>query len=177
MEDLCTEILEAAGLTEADVEDVPTFSTSTLKPPTIVTPTSDFLWPTISIGESFFDRALANGQFDGGILASHENGDAGPAAAHSALDAWVKEEEVQDDVDPEDGGWELDADGGEFQSAVDAEDAVETEGLDEDSGAGAAPGPSEPELWVRNNPLAVDHVAAGAFESAMQVRLNLWITH
>jgi coatomer protein complex subunit alpha (xenin) len=168
-EDLAAEILETAGLTEADVEDVPIFAASTLKPPPIITPTSEFLWPTISIGESFFDRALASGQLEGGSSPLHVNGDAGPGAAHSALDAWAKEEEVQEDIDPEEGGWELDADGGEFQSAVDGEDAVEAEGLDEDLGASATPGPSETELWVRNNPLAADHVAAGSFETAMQV--------
>jgi coatomer protein complex subunit alpha (xenin) len=158
-------------LTEADVEDVPILAASTLKPPPVITPTSDFLWPSISTGESFFDQALASGRFEGGVPPSHENGDAGPGAAHSALDAWAKEEEVQD-IDPEEGGWELDADGGEFHSAVDGEDAVATEEVDEDSGAGATPGPSETELWIRNNPLSVDHVAAGSFESAMQVCPN-----
>lgn len=166
---MAAEILETAGLTEADVEDVPIFAASTLKPPPIITPTSESLWPTISTGESFFDRALASGQLEGGIPPSHANGDAGPGAAHSALDAWAKEEEVQEDIDPEEGGWELDADGGEFQSAVDGDDAVEIEGLGEDLGAGATPGPSETELWLKNNSLAVDHVAAGSFETAMQV--------
>jgi len=166
---LAAEILESAGLTEADVEDVPIFAASTLKPPPIITPTSESLWPTISIGESFFDRALASGQLEGGIPPSHANGDAGPGAAHSALDAWAKEEEVQEDIDPEEGGWELDADGGDFQSAVDGEDVAEIEGLGADLGGGATPGPSETELWVRNNSLAVDHVAAGSFETAMQV--------
>ena len=173
---MAAEILETAGLTEADVEDVPIFAASTLKPAPVITPTSDSLWPIISGGESFFDRALVNGQLEGDIPSSHANGDAAPGAAHSALDAWAKEEEVQDDINPEVEGWELDADGGEFQSAVEGENAVVTEGLDEDSGAGATPGPNETELWVRNNSLAVDHVAAGSFESAMQVCFYLYVT-
>jgi len=170
LDDLAAEILEAAGLTEADVDDVPTFSASTLRPPPVVTPTTDLLWPSLSAGENFFDRALVNGQLEGGVEPTYVNGDA--AAGHSALDAWAKEEEVHDDIDPEEGGWELDADGGEFQSAEEETAVVEEEEL----GAGATPGPSETELWVRNSPLATDHVAAGSFETAMQVRAHLlWI--
>jgi len=163
--DLAAEILESAGLTEADVDDVPSFGISTLKPPPIVTPTTDLLWPSLSTGENFFDRALVNGQLEGGVEPAYVNGDAA-AAGHSALDAWAKEEEDHEDIDPEEGGWELDADGGEFHPAIEETGATEEEEL----GAGATPGPAEPELWVRNSPLAVDHVAAGSFETAMQVR-------
>jgi coatomer protein complex subunit alpha (xenin) len=121
----------------------------------------------LSSGENFFDRALVNGQLEGGVEPAYVNGDAAAAAAgHSALDAWAKEEEVQDDIDPEEGGWELDADGGEFKSAEGEHTAPDEE---EDLGAGASPGPSETELWVRNSPLAVDHVAAGSFDTAMQL--------
>ena len=168
LDDLAGEILEVAGLTEADVDDVPTFGASTLRPPTVVTPTTDLLWPSLSSGENFFDRALVNGQLEGGVEPAYVNGDAAAAAAgHSALDAWAKEEEVRDEIDPEEGGWELDADGGEFQSAEGEQAAADEE--EEELGAGATPGPSETELWVRNSPLAVDHVAAGSFETAMQV--------
>ena len=75
---------------------------------------------------------------------------------------------MRDDVVDE-GGWELDADAAEFQSALDGEETIEAD--EDELGAGAAPGVDETELWVRNSPLAVDHVAAGSFESAMQVRL------
>lgn len=66
-------------------------------------------------------------------------------------------------------GWDLDV-GEEEPAAVAADEAVEEE--EEDLGAGATPGPSETELWVRNSPLAADHVAAGSFETAMQVGLE-----
>ena len=33
----------------------------------------------------------------------------------------------------------------------------------------AGPGSSEAEMWARNSPLAADHVAAGSFETAMQL--------
>lgn len=169
LDDLAAEILEAAGLTEADVDDVPSFGASTLNPPPVLTETTDLLWPSLSTGESFFDRALVNGQLEGGVEPAYLNGD-GAAGTNSALDAWAKEEEVHDDLDPEEGGWELDADGGEFQAAVEGEDAVPGE-AEEELGAGATPGPSETELWVRNSSLAVDHVAAGSFETAMQASI------
>jgi len=68
----------------------------------------------------------------------------------------------------EDGGWELDAvEGDTHLEAADEEVSPVVE--DEDLGAGATPGISETELWVRNSPFAADHVAAGSFESAMQL--------
>ena len=112
MDDLAAEILEAAGLTEADVDDVPTFGASTLKPPPVVTSTANINWPSVSTGENFFDKALANGNLEGGDDVPYVNGiDTAGAAASSALDAWAKEEEVQDEVDADEGGWELDAEG------------------------------------------------------------------
>ncbi|KAG2008409.1 coatomer subunit alpha-2 [Coprinopsis cinerea AmutBmut pab1-1] len=163
-DDIAAEILEAAGLTEDDISDVPTYAASTLKPPPVVTSTADLIWPAVPRGESFFDRVLANGILEGGADIEFTNGDAG-TAAHSALDAWAKDEEEQDEIDPAEEGWDLDADAGDFQTPDDGEAAEEEEEL----GAGAAPGVDERDLWVRNSPLAVDHVAAGSFESAMQL--------
>ena len=144
---------------------MPIFPASNLSPPPIVTSTASLNWPSVSTGENFFDRALADGKLEGGIEPAYANGDVAGAAASSALDAWAREEEVHDEIDPEE-GWELDADGEELRLEHGDEVAVEE---DEELGAGATPGVSEAELWVRNSPLGVDHVAAGSFESAMQV--------
>lgn len=168
LEEEAAEILEAAGLSEADVDDVPSFGQSTLKPPPIITSTANFNWPSISVGESFWDRALANGNLDGDSEIPYVNGiDASAAAASSALDDWAKEEEVPE-VDVDEAGWDLDAEDadGETHTEEDFEDAV---GEDEEEGTGATPGVSENELWVRNSPFAADHVAAGSFDTAMQV--------
>ncbi|KII84248.1 hypothetical protein PLICRDRAFT_701838 [Plicaturopsis crispa FD-325 SS-3] len=166
LDELAEEILEAAGLTEADVDDVPAFGRSTLKPPPVVTPTTDLNWPSVSTGENFFDRALASGKLEPGADVPYTNGDVG-AAASSALDAWAKEEE-EEDLEVEEGGWELDADGDDALSEG-GDDAEEAAVDEEELGAGAAPGVSETELWTRNSPFAGDHVAAGSFESAMQL--------
>ncbi|KAF9236643.1 coatomer WD associated region-domain-containing protein [Melanogaster broomeanus] len=159
LEEAAAEILEAAGLSEADVDDVPSFGKSSLKPPPIVTSTANLNWPSMSMGESFWDRALANGNLDGNGEIPYTNGiDSSAIAASSALDDWAKEEETPE-VDAGEAGWDLDTEE-EF------EDAVEE---DEDTSTGATPGVSENEYWVRNSPFAADHVAAGSFESAMQL--------
>jgi len=168
LDEEAAEILEAAGLSEADVDDVPSFGQSTLKPPPVITSTANFNWPSISTGESFWDRALANGSLDVDGEIPYVNGvDASAATASSALDDWAKEEEAPE-VDADEAGWDLDAEdaGGETHTEEEFEDAV---GEDEDEVAGATPGVSENELWVRNSPFAADHVAAGSFDTAMQV--------
>lgn len=161
LDELALEILEVAGLTEADIDDVPSFGASTLKPPSTVNKTTDLNWPAIDVGENYFEKALANGVLEGGE--PYVNGIDGPAAGSSALDDWAKDEEVQEDIPPEEGGWDLDADADEAD-----EDEEEPE-PEEELGASATPGVSETALWVRNSPFTGDHVAAGSFETAMQV--------
>ncbi|EIM89149.1 coatomer subunit alpha-2 [Stereum hirsutum FP-91666 SS1] len=180
MEDLAIEILEDAGLTESDVDDVPSFGLATLSPPRIITTTTNLNWPSVPGGESFFDRALANGNLEAGAGAGGEpylNGVEGAKAASSALDEWARDEEEEEDggdVGADEDGWDLDV-GGE-EKGVDGDGGEEVEGgaeggaeEEEELGAGAAPGVSEAEVWVRNSPFAGDHVAAGSFESAMQL--------
>lgn len=133
----------------------------------MVTSTAGLNWPSLSGGESFFDRALANG-IEGGAEA-YTNGDSTGVAANAALDDWAKEE-AQEEIDPEEGGWDLDAGG---DDAPAAEGEKEEEVPEVELGAGAAPGVPETELWTRNSPFAADHVAAGSFESAMQVGFPL----
>ncbi|KAH9989662.1 coatomer subunit alpha-2 [Russula vinacea] len=162
-EDIALEILEAAGLTESDVDDIPDFGQANMKTPSVVTPTTNLVWPTVPGGESFFDRALVNGNLETGVE-PHANGDAG--AASVALDDWAKDEEP--DLVADEDGWDLDADG-DIRADEDEEaeyvDAEEVEEL----GPGAAPGVDETEVWTRNSPFAGDHVSAGSFETAMQL--------
>ena len=96
---------------------------------------------------------------------SYVNGISGNAAT-SALDDWARDAENVDDVDPEEGGWDLGG-GDAPQEEAETEAAVTVE-EEPDTGAGASPGVKETELWVRNSPFPADHVAAGSFESAMQ---------
>ena len=165
LDDVALEILETAGLSEADVDDVPSF-TSTLKPPPVITATTDVNWPSISAGESFFDRALANGGLENGGEVPYVNGhDASGVGASSALDAWAKEEE-DEGLEADEDGWDLDAGGEDAQAEAEEEAGIAE---DDDLGAGANAGVSEVELWARNSPFAGDQIAAGSFETAMQV--------
>jgi coatomer protein complex subunit alpha (xenin) len=166
LDELALEILEVAGLSEADIDDVPSFGASTLKPPPVVNKTTDLNWPVINVGENYFEKALANGALEGGE--TYVNGIDGTAAGSSALDDWAKDEEVQEDIPPEEGGWDLDAD------AEEAEEEEEEPEPEVELGAGATPGVSETALWVRNSPFAGDHVAAGSFETAIQVSMKLF---
>ena len=128
----------------------------------------------ISSSESFWDHALANRHLDidGEILYANGIDGSGPALS-SVLDDWAKEEGTQDAIDPEEGGWELDAAGGEtedqeeeFEDTIDEEDTL---------GAGATAGVGENDLWVRNSPFTADHAAAGSFETAMQVSTSFQV--
>lgn len=105
-----------------------------------MTSTGNLNWPSIPGGESCFDRALANGNLEAGAE-PYLNGADGAAAANSALDEEGEGEDVQGEAEEE-----------------------------EELGAGASPGVSETEIWVRNSLFAGDRVAAGSFETAMQVR-------
>jgi coatomer subunit alpha len=67
--------------------------------------------------------------------------DAAGAATSSALDAWAKEEEIPEDVDADEGEWELDADGEDVEEKK--LDDVEAPVEEEDLGAGAMPGVTE----------------------------------
>ncbi|KIM71794.1 hypothetical protein PILCRDRAFT_804617 [Piloderma croceum F 1598] len=146
---------------------------STLKPPPIVTPTAIVCWPSISAGENFFDKALANGTLEGDGVPYVNGIDTAGAAASSALDTWAKEEEVREDANVDEGGWELDADADDGMEEL---EEVEVPVEEEELGAGATPGLNKTELWVQHSPFAVDHIAAGSFDSAMQsidIRLEL----
>ena len=68
------------------------------------------------------------------------------------------------------GARRADAGGDEVAAEAEKDDEEEAE---EDLGAGANPGISETELWTRNSPFAGDHVAAGSFDTAMQVSSQL----
>ncbi|KAI6013102.1 hypothetical protein BKA83DRAFT_14245 [Pisolithus microcarpus] len=105
LEDQAANILEAAGLTEADIDDAPSFSQSTPKPPPILTSTQNLNWPLVPGTESFWDRGLTNGHLDIDGEISHE-------------------EESRDVINPK-GGWELDANAAETEEQEDEfEDAV-----------------------------------------------------
>ncbi|KAL7422515.1 hypothetical protein Q5752_003163 [Cryptotrichosporon argae] len=163
LDDLALDILEEAGMTEDDLPPpLQNAGHTSLAPPTIVFPQSDSNWPIKNLGESFFDRALANGGSVEGVI----NGEAVEAAADEAGDAWAVDEPIEADAGDEDEGWDLDAEVVVAEEKEVAEIAVAEEA---DLSEGVSPGVGENDMWVRNSPLAADHAAAGSFESAMQL--------
>ncbi|ORY32134.1 coatomer WD associated region-domain-containing protein [Naematelia encephala] len=168
LDDTALDILEEAGMTEDDLPPPPQNSGhSSLAPPSAVFNQAESSWPIKDLGVSFFDRALANGAADGHVPVGAVDG---LADSDEQLDAWAAdvpmdgEEPVEGD---EDEGWDLDA---EVIAPPEEEAAdVVPENGEADLSEGVSAGVSENDMWVRNSPLAVDHVAAGHFESAMQL--------
>ncbi|KAG9206619.1 hypothetical protein G6514_003456 [Epicoccum nigrum] len=156
LDDQAQSILEAAGITEDQI-NVPSFG-NPLEPSKPIVPTFKANWPTRAASSSVFEKALA-GEIDGvGDEEPTANGygDEDLLGEPEAASANV---ELGGDDEEDVGGWDMGDDG----EAEAEDDFVEVEGAD--AGAGS----SEADLWARNSPLAADHIAAGSFETAMQL--------
>ncbi|KAF3801104.1 putative coatomer subunit alpha [Colletotrichum gloeosporioides] len=157
LDEECQAILEATGLTEDQLE-TPTIGEA-LTPPKPVVPTFKANWPTKATSVSVFEKALL-GQVEGLSLEDE------PAAANGFDDA------IDDDAAKKNGNL-IDADDDEDAAGWDMGDdivpEVESDFVNVDSAEAGGAGSSEADLWARNSPLAVDHVAGGSFESAMQL--------
>lgn len=179
MHEIADEILANAGLTREDVADLPTQG-SLLVPPRPIMRSHDSNWPQLAVSRSYFEGAFT-GDMEGVAIPAHSAG----AEVEPQEDQWGMDDEfsipalehkgaslaptMNDTLDMDgDGGWDMDAD-------LTAELHAETGAIvAEDTGLVIpVAGQSEGEIWCQNSPLAADHVAAGAFESAMQVRLLL----
>lgn len=157
LEDECESILEATGLTEDQIT-MPKIGEA-LTPPKPVVSTYKANWPTKATSQSFFEKALM-GEMEGLSL------DDAPATTNgfgedAEDDAAAKNGALGEaDEDDDAAGWDM---GDDIVPEVEG-DFVNVESTD----AGGA-GSSEADLWARNSPLAVDHVAGGSFESAMNL--------
>ncbi|KAI8670712.1 Coatomer subunit alpha [Fusarium keratoplasticum] len=158
LDEECQAILEATGLTEEDLT-MPTLG-APLSTPKPVVPTFKANWPTKATSQSFFEKALL-GQVEGLSLEDE------PAAATGGFEDALEDDSAAkrnvsliDDDDEDAAGWDM---GDDDVPEVDS-DFVNVESAD----AGGAAS-SEADLWARNSPLAVDHIAGGSFETAMQL--------
>lgn len=146
-----------------------------LLPPTPVSSTpADSNWPSLNVSKGVFERFLVSleyGQSSGGALADDGDLDDGDDAGWGDdLDLGEDaKEDVQENLVEEDGeedaGWGLDDDL-MIDEAIGAElvnSAQSAEFVMPQKGANSLG------QWARNSPLAADHVAAGSFESAMQL--------
>ncbi|CAK7273063.1 hypothetical protein SEPCBS119000_005453 [Sporothrix epigloea] len=163
LEEECQSILEAAGLTE-DQLNLPENLSSSLTPPKPIVPTFEANWPTKGTSVSFFEKALL-GQVEGLSLEDQ------PDVAANGGNAFGLDE--ADGADSKKNGTLMDADEEEDVAGWDMGDDIvadpDSEFVNVDSAETAGAGSSEADLWARNSPLAVDHVAGGSFETAMQL--------
>ena len=157
LDDECKVILDASGLTEDQVS-LPTIG-KPLPPPKVVVSTHKANWPVKTASHSFFEKALL-GEVEG--LEDHG------AAVSSGIGPDMDEE--QDGSTQQNGhrGEEQDEDAAGWDMGDDINVEVESDVVAVDS-AEAGAGSSEADVWARNSPIAADHAAAGAFETAMQL--------
>jgi coatomer subunit alpha len=152
-------ILEAAGLSEDQISSPA--SGEGLTPPKAVVPTHKANWPTKATSQSIFEKALM-GQMEG--LSLEDDTAAAANGFEDAIEGDVVAKGTGALVDAEEdedvAGWDM---GDDDVPEADS-DFVNVESAD----AGGA-GSSEADLWARNSPLAVDHIAGGSFETAMQL--------
>ena len=175
-------ILASTGLTVEDITDLPATG-QLLRPPIPIIKQHDSNWPLLTVSRSFFDSAFTN--TDNNPLAApltfadssegidEIGGDWGgdDDLGFNADNEKVDDQRVEGEVLEEGSGWDIDAD---LNVQLDKEIAQE---LANDGAQGEfvfpTSGTNESELWIHNSPLAADHVAAGSFETAMQVKIYL----
>ncbi|KAL9042427.1 MAG: hypothetical protein Q9214_003783 [Letrouitia sp. 1 TL-2023] len=154
LEQECQNILDVSGLTE-DQMNLPVVG-KPLQPPKSVVPTYKANWPVKATSTSFFEKALL-----GEVGAADE--DALVANGYDHADGPAEDEAIRDGQLGEE---EEDAAGWDMGDDINVE--AEPDFVNVDS-AEAGAGSSEADLWARNSPIAADHVAAGSFDTAMQL--------
>ena len=166
----CAAILEATGLTEDEIT-LPSTKSHIPDGPRPIAPVPSN-WPILPSSRSLLEKALTD---ELGDMTLEEPGANGYAGDLNAFERGLNGSHEPDliNVAGEDESWEELGDGG--AAGWDVGDEGD-EGMDEDLGLGAGKleatqgaGVSDAEYWVRNSPLAADHIAAGSFESAMQL--------
>jgi len=167
LNDEAQEILEANGITE-DQLNLPEDG-SALSPLKAVVPTYKSNWPLKATSLSFFEKALL-GQIDD--LTLEDKVVPEPTSNGFGFGSEDDEPEVKRgaanlmDVDEE----EVDTAGWDMGDDIQIEEPSSESFVDVDSSDVAGAGTSsEAEMWARNSGIAADHVAAGSFETAMQL--------
>ncbi|TFB02505.1 hypothetical protein CCMA1212_004946 [Trichoderma ghanense] len=158
LEEECEAILEASGLTE-DQLTMPALG-KPLVPPKPVVSTFKSNWPTKASSQSYFENALL-GQVEGLSLEDEPSAANGVDAEHVAKDEPAENLiAIAGDDDDDAAGWDM---------GDDDVPEIENDFVNVDSAEAGGAGSCEADAWARNSPLAVDHVAGGSFESAMQL--------
>lgn len=177
-------ILAAAGKTEEEIQ-APSVPENPLAPPKPAVKLEEPNWPQVAVSKSFFEGAFAN-ERSGGISSAPDfsyddqfdvdanEGDwgadddelpgIGTKRGTNVDENLVDVNGFEGEEEEEGGGWDDDDD---FKANL---DATISHVAAEETAEFVAPtaGTNETAVWSQNSPLAADHIAAGAFESAMQ---------
>lgn len=177
LEDQAAEILEAAGLDEPP-ELAP--NSQLLKVPTPINQLSDKNWPLLSVSKNIFESGPGA---SGGPLATKSPPNIAVVPDANGVD-WGDDIEFKSDViSPigqlaEDIGFDTGEEGDGWGDDDDFDISPESVMHDGENTSSSmedgiyylpSSGVSLADQWVRNSGLAVDHCAAGSFETAMQV--------
>lgn len=131
-----------------------------LAPPKPVVSTFKSNWPTKASSQSYFESVLL-GQVEGLSLEDESNA-ANGIEAEQATKAEAADQLIatagEDDDDA--AGWDM---------GDDDVPEIDNDFVNVDSAEAGGAGSCEADIWARNSPLAVDHVAGGSFETAMQL--------
>jgi coatomer protein complex subunit alpha (xenin) len=195
LEEEANAILAAAGKTEADIELPEDTFSSDVKPAIQSARTlQDPNWPLLTVSKSYFEGVFAasnnNDRNNSKASAPAFNYDEGIDNIEEAGGDWGADDDDDilgisskrdihvdqnllngagsDNENEDGGGWDddddiradIDAEISNVAAKETAEFVAPTSGVDETA------------LWVKNSPLAADHISAGSFETAMQV-INL----
>jgi coatomer protein complex subunit alpha (xenin) len=161
--DECQSILETTGLSEDQIS-LPSLG-APVPPPRTIVPTHKANWPMKAASHSSFEKALL------GEVGASADEDGNPDLVDEDLPAVGAEKGLtaQEDEEEEEAGdgWDMGEDIVPNTAGADA-DFVNVDNPDAPASAGS-PSSSEADMWARNSPLAADHVAAGSFDTAMQL--------
>ncbi|OJD25459.1 hypothetical protein ACJ73_03169 [Blastomyces percursus] len=154
LEEEAASILESCGLTEEEIT-LPSLGKPINQLPRAIVPTFKSNWPVKAASHSSFEKALLGevGEDIGAPTNGYE-------AEEGEDVGGLGRDELGEEHDEEDAaGWDM----GDEINVEDVDGFVNVE-----SATGGA-GTTEADVWARNSPLAADHVAAGSFETAMQL--------
>ena len=157
----CESILETTGLSEDQIS-LPALGPPVAPPRTIV-PTHAAIWPMKPASHSSFEKALL------GEVGATIDDNGAPDLLDEVIPTVEAEKGVTAGEDEEEAGdgWDMGEDIIPDAAGADADFVnIDNPGAPVDV---AGPGSSEAEMWARNSPLAADHVAAGSFDTAMQL--------
>ncbi|ODQ66953.1 alpha subunit of COPI vesicle coatomer complex [Nadsonia fulvescens var. elongata DSM 6958] len=171
--DIAQEILDECGLT-ADQINIPAVDDrAPTSSPHVTVETFKSNWPLRSAALSFFEQAivgqLENTSLDDAKPNLYTNTTDAAVATNNNADAFF-EDELEDEEAAGAGGWGFDdEDLGIDDLDIDTHDSNTQEAGDSHPTGSLMSAVSEVDLWIRNSPVAADHVAAGSFETAAQL--------